>query len=69
MISRLVVISLLTSLLVLAAGCEKEGPAERAGEKLDNAVSEGQDKVGDAVDRVGEKLEKAGKSIQETTQQ
>ncbi|MBK1829124.1 hypothetical protein JIN77_00150 [Verrucomicrobiaceae bacterium R5-34] len=32
------------------ASCEKEGPAERAGEKMDNAVEEAGDKVEEATD-------------------
>jgi hypothetical protein len=40
-------------LLVALSGCEK-GPAEKAGESVD-----------DAVDKMGESLEKAGDSIQD----
>ncbi len=40
-------------LLVALSGCEK-GPAEKAGESID-----------DAADKVGESLEKAGESIQD----
>jgi hypothetical protein len=36
-------------------GCEREGPAERAGEKIDSAV-----------EKMGEKVEKAGEKVQET---
>lgn len=38
-------------------GCEKEGPAERAGEKIDNTI-----------EQAGEKLEKAGDKAREATQ-
>ena len=43
-------------LLVALSGCEK-GPAEKAGESVD-----------DAVDNVGESLEDAGESIQDAGQ-
>lgn len=36
-------------------GCEEEGPAERAGKKIDSAV----DKAGDAVEDAGDKVEDA----------
>lgn len=49
-------------LLVIAlGGCEREGPMERAGEKVDEAVkdlSEAGKKEG-AMERAGEKLDKA----------
>lgn len=44
------VLSLATALSV--AACEKKGPAERAGEKIDNAVDKAGDKVKDAGDKM-----------------
>jgi predicted small lipoprotein YifL len=37
------------------AGCEAEGPAERAGKTIDNAA----EKAGDAVEDAGDKIEDA----------
>ena len=34
------------------AACEKEGPAERAGKKIDNAVAKAGDKIENAGDKV-----------------
>jgi len=47
-----------TSLLfaVALAACDKPGPAERAGEKLDQTVDKAGMKIGETVDKVGEKL-------------
>jgi uncharacterized protein YjbJ (UPF0337 family) len=56
MLKRLI----LASLFILALGvssCEKEGPAERAGEKID-----------DTVEKAGEKIEEAGDKIKEKTE-
>ena len=39
------------SLVSLLAACEREGPLERAGEKVDRAVERAGDKVEDATDR------------------
>lgn len=39
------------------AACEKQGPAERAGEKIDNAGK----KVGEKVEEAGEKIKDAAK--------
>lgn len=37
-------------------GCQKEGPAERAGKEVDNTV-----------EKVGQQIEKAGDNIQDAT--
>ena len=46
------------SLLFAAAlvACDKPGPAERAGEKIDQTVDKAGMKIGETVDKVGEKL-------------
>lgn len=44
-----------SALLVMLVGCERQGPAERAGEKVDNAI-----------EKVGEKLETTSDQIQDT---
>lgn len=50
--------------LVLAAGslalvaCEQQGPAEKAGENLDDAVEEAGDKMEDAADRIEEETDR-----------
>ena len=47
----------LAALALSAAACESEGPAERAGKKLDEAVEEAADAVEDAGDKLEEKTE------------
>jgi predicted small lipoprotein YifL len=44
----------MTALLAALAGCEKEGPMEKAGKEVDNAAA-----------TVGDKIEKAGENIQD----
>lgn len=57
------------SILLVAglAACDKPGPAETAGEKLDDATNKAGMKIEETVDKVGEKLseksEKAGVAI------
>jgi len=49
----------IAALLVALSGCQKqEGPAERAGKSVDNAV----DKVGQQVEKAGDKIQDAAKS-------
>lgn len=47
---------LLAALLLLPMACERQGPAERAGEKVDKAA-----------ERTGEQLEKAGERVEQKT--
>lgn len=64
------------------AACDNKGPAEQAGEKLDNSVEQLQEKSKDAADstkealglkekgtmeKLGEKLDETGQSIKEGT--
>ncbi|HVL01004.1 MAG TPA: hypothetical protein VM553_14380 [Dongiaceae bacterium] len=41
---------MMAMLMVGAYGCEKEGPAERAGEKVDNATTDIGNKIEDACE-------------------
>ena len=54
-------------LLFTLAGCEKEGPAEQAGEQIDEAVDTMQDSAEDTGDMAMEKMEQAGDKIEEAT--
>lgn len=48
----------LSALILLSYGCQKtEGPAERAGKQVDQAV----DKAGQEIQRAGEKIQDATK--------
>jgi predicted small lipoprotein YifL len=46
----------LMALALGAAGCEKKGPAEKAGEKIDHAMAT----AGSAVKETGDKMRDAG---------
>lgn len=66
----------------LMTACEKEGPLERAGEKVDEAIEKAADKlepnegpaekagekIDEAVEKVGEKIEETGDDIKKKTQ-
>lgn len=59
--------------LILAAtlltGCESnDGPAEKAGEKIDNAIEDTSETIDSAVEETGEKIEEAGDKLREETQ-
>lgn len=64
-------LSIVTITLLLAIGltaCDK-GPAETAGEKIDNAAESMGDKIEDATDNAGDKVEEAGDAIEDKTDQ
>jgi hypothetical protein len=52
-------------LLIALPGCQKEGPAERAGKEVDQAVEKAGNEVDKATEKVGEQIEKVGDSIQD----
>jgi len=51
------------------AACEQaaEGPAEKAGKQIDEAVENTRDAVEDSIDKAGDKIEQAGDAIEEKT--
>jgi hypothetical protein len=42
----------LAALALAAAACQKQGPAQRAGEQIDKSVAKAGDKIDDAVDKL-----------------
>lgn len=56
------------ALLVIGlSACEKKGPAEQAGEKIDNATERAGDKIEEAGDKAAEKMEHAADTIEDKT--
>ncbi|MCK9562950.1 MAG: hypothetical protein M0R02_09565 [Bacteroidales bacterium] len=53
----------LLSLLILA-GCEKQGPAERAGESIDDAAREAREQMEETRDRLEERRQDAQECIE-----
>lgn len=48
--------------------CEQEGPAEKAGAKIDEAVENVKDTADDTAEKLGEKAEELGDKIEKKTQ-
>lgn len=54
------------ALLAALSGCQKqEGPAEKAGQKIDKAVEKAGEKIDQTTEKLGEKVEKAGENMQD----
>ena len=47
------------------AACKQEGPAEKAGKKVDQATEQAGKKIDQATDQAGKKVEQAGKELSE----
>jgi osmotically-inducible protein OsmY len=56
------------SMLIIAglAACDKPGPAETAGKKIDQTASEASKKISETADKVGKKLEEQGEKASVT---
>ena len=58
----MLIVVLLASVVGLSA-CKQEGPAEKAGKKVDTAIEQAGKKIDNATDEAGKKIEKAGEAI------
>jgi outer membrane murein-binding lipoprotein Lpp len=56
----------ITALIAALTGCQKPaGPAEKAGQKIDNAVEKAGEKIDQTTEKLGQKVEKAGSDMQD----
>src|SRR3569832_540728 len=53
--------------LAVLAGCEREGPAERAGKQIDQTTERAGENIESATDKAGDKLEDAGDKVRDKT--
>jgi predicted small lipoprotein YifL len=65
---RLLTIMVLILSISVYTACESKGPAEKTGEKIDQAVEKTTDKAKEVTDAGKEKAEEAGKEIKKSTQ-
>ena len=57
---KIISVILLGSLLLISAGCKKEGPLERAGKKIDKAIEKTSDKLEETSEEMQKAFEDAG---------
>jgi hypothetical protein len=61
-----IALALSATLAIALVGCtERDGPAERAGERIDDAVSDARDRIEDAGDEVREAAEEVGDALRD----
>jgi polyhydroxyalkanoate synthesis regulator phasin len=68
LLKRLLTIMVLILSISVFSACESKGPAEKAGEKIDQVVEKTTDKAKEVTDDVKEKAEEAGKEVKKSTQ-
>ncbi|MDY0211881.1 MAG: hypothetical protein RBR06_02615 [Desulfuromonadaceae bacterium] len=64
---KISILFLALALAMTLAACEKDGPMEETGEKIDRSVEKTKDKIQDTFDPRGP-AEKAGEKIDETVE-
>jgi hypothetical protein len=65
LIKKLTVISILILFVTAFVACEQQGPAEEAGEKIDEAAEEAAEKVEEAGDAMEETAEEVKEKAEE----
>lgn len=60
---------LATLLMIGAAGCRDEGPAERAGRQIDEAVEEAREETKGTLERLGHQVDEVVEETQEAAEE
>jgi uncharacterized protein YjbJ (UPF0337 family) len=58
---KFIVVAMLLAFVSVGFGCQNEGPAEKAGKKIDQSI----EKAGDALEDAGDKVEDAGDKVED----
>jgi hyperosmotically inducible protein len=66
LLHRGIIIGVIAFFVIGLAGCQKEGPAEKAGEKVDQAAEKMGEQVENAGEAMVEKAEKAGEYMDDS---
>ncbi|MDF1690552.1 MAG: hypothetical protein P1U35_13175 [Cycloclasticus sp.] len=67
--NKLLVICIMLIFAFLFTACtEPDGPAEQAGEKIDQTIEKSTNAMDDAAEKAAEKIEEAGDVIREKTE-
>ena len=57
-LKKIILVFFSCMIIVSFAACKKEGPAERAGEKIDKTIEKAGDKIEEAGDKIKESTKK-----------
>ena len=67
-LKKLLTIMILILSIVAFTACESKGPAETAGEKIDEAVQKTTDKAKEVTEAVKDKAEEVGEEVKKSTE-
>lgn len=69
MFKKILVVSLSLLISLGLAACERKGPAQKAGEKIDNAAQQVKDAVTPAgpAEKAGRKVDNAARNVRDNT--
>ena len=65
--SKILIGTFLVAFVLIVTGCEEKGPAEKAGEKIDNVASDIKDNTKEVLDKADDAIEDAGDKIENKT--
>ena len=68
-IGRMAIVFLALSGLALATGCREEGPAERAGRQIDEAVEDARERTEGTLEKIGREVDEAVEETQEAAKE
>jgi hyperosmotically inducible periplasmic protein len=66
-LKKIIMVFFSCMIIVSFTACKKEGPAERAGKKVDETVEKAGEKIKESAEKAGDKIEKAGEKVKEAT--
>ena len=67
-LKKLLTIMILILSISVFTACDSKGPAEKAGEKIDQAVGKTTDKAKEITEAVKDKAEEIGKEVKKSTE-
>lgn len=66
-VKKFILVFFCSMIIVSFTACKKEGPAERAGKKIDEAIEKAGEQIKESADKAGDKIEEAGEKVKEST--
>ena len=63
-----IILVIFSSMIIVSfTACKKEGPAERAGKKIDETIEKAGEQIKESADKAGDKIEETVQEAKEST--
>ena len=66
-LKKIVLVLFSCMIIVSFTACKKEGPAERAGKKIDETIEKAGEQIKESADKAGDKIEETVEEAKEST--